>query len=451
MTDTDRELLAFVIGHRIRSLRQRRRLSQADLAHGIASQSLISLCESGRQLPLPDMLQMIAQRLQDDTLAAYAAALEANDLSFTSTITTNHQLLLEALASLRGHWQDVHERIAMELCQHYYTTKDFATVQQICRMIFDHTHDTPAYAKACFYYGSSCLYQHDEEQAEHWLVLAEEHLTEHDNPIYARLLYNLGYTYTERNNPVMALWYALRAAEAFQALQDLPSYAKALALLGVIQVRAKRPDDGQKSLLLAYDILQRWKGLSADKGRIACSLAATCLERGQVVEAKTWSERALAMGQSAKDPLCVCIALRNLALAHEYTGDIEQSEATLNRALATAEAHNLPKTTAELLLLRAERGTDGEQRLADAKRALDAALPTQDHVLIGIAAEMVADLLEASAGPTVQDIACEVNRHRKLALSHYRAYIRRVAYEYPGIHVPSAPEPPASSFDRSGQ
>ncbi|WP_067934754.1 helix-turn-helix domain-containing protein [Alicyclobacillus kakegawensis] len=452
MTDTHRELLAFVIGHRIRSLRQRRRLSQADLAHGISSQSLISLCESGRQLPLPDMLQLIAERLEDKTLAEYASALATGDLSFSRTITGNRELLLEALTSLRGHWQNVHEQVATELCQHYYTTKDFDIVHQIGRMILDHAQDPRTQAAACFYSGSSFLFTHDYEEAERWLVMAEQHLADADSPLRPKLLYNLGYTYTQLDNPVMALWYAHQAAECFQAQQDLPSYAKAVGLLGVIQVRAKRPEDGVKSLRLAYDVLIRWESERADRARIACSLAAACLEQGQLEEAKTWAEEALAGAEAADDDLCACLTLRNLALWCHRQGDFAQGLRFLHRALAIARAHRLHKTTAELLLLRAETECDGAKKLADARQAFEAALNAHDHVLIALSAEAVANLLEGTGGSPATDAAYEVQQYRKLALAHYRAYVRAVSYDYPGIDrvAPAQPNSP-SPFDRSGQ
>jgi tetratricopeptide (TPR) repeat protein len=436
MTDTDRELLAFVIGHRIRSLRQALHLSQGDLAQGIASQSLISLCESGRQLPMPDMLRLIGQRLNDSTLQEYAAALEADDLSFTSTITTNQELLLDALRSLRGRWQEVHEQVAMQLCQYYYTKQQFDIVRNVCRMVFDHSSGVRTYAEACFYYGSSYLFEYDYEQAERWLTLAEQHLCDQDSPLGAKLLYNLGYTYTQRDNQVMALWYARRAVDEFHRKQDLPSYAKALGLLGVIEVRARRYAEGFKSLHLAYDVMTRWDGLQADKARIECSLAAAYLDRLQLEEADTWAQRALATGRESGDDLTVCLTYRNLAILRAKQGQLEESLSYLKQAMETAKHTGIQLSLAETQLLAAGLLPDPAERLAAAREAFQVALETGDHVLTALAAESVANLLaQQSAGSHDTDvdpeIRCEIDRYLKLALTHYRAYVREMSTDYP--------------------
>ncbi len=54
------------IGSKLRTLRKARRLTQQELAEGIASASLISQIESGRVPPSQHIIQSLSQRLQVD-------------------------------------------------------------------------------------------------------------------------------------------------------------------------------------------------------------------------------------------------------------------------------------------------------------------------------------------------------------------------------------------------
>jgi transcriptional regulator with XRE-family HTH domain len=51
------------LGQRVQQLRRERRLSQGDLAQGLASASHVSLIESGKRIPSQDLLAALAQRL----------------------------------------------------------------------------------------------------------------------------------------------------------------------------------------------------------------------------------------------------------------------------------------------------------------------------------------------------------------------------------------------------
>ncbi|GMA64498.1 helix-turn-helix domain-containing protein [Alicyclobacillus fastidiosus] len=419
MTEAEREFLCLIIGHRVRELRKSRRLSQHELANGVGSQSMISLIESGRQLPPPDVLDLIANRLDDALLKRYAEGLENNTLDHFHVSSHNEEDLMSILVNHRGRWQPAHERIASQLCHHYYYTRSFEQVKELCHLIIHHVYRRGLLAEAYFYLGSSLLFEHRFEDAEHWLRKADEHRDALTESLQGRVAYNLGYAYTYLDVQVLALWYASRSVEIFHRMNDFLNQGSSLGLLGTIQQRLGMLEEAKKSLCTAYDVLSRWSTVPEDKSRIATTLAEVCALLGQHEEATSYSQTAIST-VPAYDFLCQADIYRIKTYLAIQAGRREEALSYVSLGIRAAESANDTHNLTQFYLMHVQLLSDAKERLHAAHKAFQITSQTSHHILHALAAECIAHLLEQDV-----DAKEDSKEYMQAALDAYRTYVRK--------------------------
>jgi len=419
MTEAERELLALVIGHTVRVFRMRAGLLQEDLAFGVGSQSTVSLVESGRQLPMPDVLRTFAEKLQSDSLRAYAEMLETNQLSLPDILANNEDTLHAALKTHRGKWHEVHAKVAVQLCQHYYYAEDYEKVQMICQMIMNHKTDGPVYAQACFYLGSTKLFENDNEDAEKWLLMAELHGEETDNAFKAKLFYNLGYVNTQLDIQVLAMWYAKKAVDEFHKLNDFERHGKSLALLGVIQSRLGRFVEAKSTLTMAHEIMHKWGATAHDVGRIQISLADVYVCLKDFDTAVICCNRALESAQASNDLVCVATAYRELSFIHWTLGDPADARKMLKESVRHAEMTKDVWSLARSYLLATSVYETHAEKVLAAQLSYDHTRNTNNHVLHALSAEALANLHTVAKENELAAF------YRDRALDSYREYVSK--------------------------
>lgn len=419
MTDAERELFCLVIGHRVRTQRKSKRMSQNDLASGVGSQSMISLIESGRQLPPSDVLRFLANRLQDSVLQSYAENLERNNLNEFSVSAQNEDDLMKILLSHRGRWYAAHERIASQLCHHYYDTQNFQLVSYLCKLIIHHIQHGRSLGEAYFFLGSAALNENRFEEAEKWLKKSEESYDHLGDIFRGRLCYNLGYAYTYLDIQVLALWYAAKAVHIFHSLNHFTYHGRALGLLGTIHVRLGRLEEARESLTVALDIVKRWVINWTDRGRVLVSLAEVYTLLGASDLAKQMLEEA----QETVDKTDhLCLAEMNL-----FEAKIAASEPNhvrtfqfIDDGTKFARLANDPHSLTQLYFLRFSLSQDEHEKLVLAEQAYNVTTNTNHHILHALAAETMASLLSEKIGNGE-----EVTFYMQKALNSYRAYVHK--------------------------
>lgn len=393
MTDQERELVSLMIGYRIRSSRRSKALSQGELAQGIGSQSMISLLESGRQLPLPDVLLLIAERLADELLVRYAALLEAGAWSLSDFTSSNQDILLEVLLAHRGKWQDVHAKLAVELCTVFYDNRIFRKVSEICLLILNHSNDGNYRTQALFYLGSTELFLHHYEEAMHWLLEAEKRQQTLDDRLRSRLAYNLGYAYTMLEHYGLGMWYAKVAVDEFQRTHEYARHAKALGLLGVIQCRLGHYGEAKDTLTVASELFDKWEIRGPDRARIDISLADVHESLGQYDAAEDWCQRAIQSSQLAPDYVTLSAAyrIRAIVLRHRLADHATVQEA-IESAITAAKRSADGRSLSHCHLLAAEILVTHDEKLTAARAAYDEAVMASCAILRALAAELIANL-----------------------------------------------------------
>jgi transcriptional regulator with XRE-family HTH domain len=414
LMEAERELLALIIGHQVRDSRKRQGMSQFDLAQGIGSQSMVSLIESGRQLALPDVLHLLATRLGDSTLIHYATMLTNGIVRFEEIPEVNHSILLDALRTQRGRWQDVHGQVAMQLCEYHYTIRLFDIVREICQLVERHSDSSARRAQAYFFYGSSYLFDEDYKQAEHWLRKAESMSNVLDEELQGRLTYNLAYLYTCLDTQGMAMWYAKCASELFARRHDFPRHAKSLGLLGTTQLRLGLIEDARQTLELSQEIATRWKIDAIDVARIASTLATTYVELEQYDMAEVWNERSMEKAQECGDTFTLCDVYRTRFFLHRFRGENALAGEALQQATKLANLAGAPAYLAHALLLAIEHLPTIEDKISAAQQAYDVASNHRSCIEEALSAECLALLHEEAGRPET------ASHFRKIALSAYR-------------------------------
>ncbi|MFD1675486.1 helix-turn-helix domain-containing protein [Alicyclobacillus fodiniaquatilis] len=420
MTGAERELLSLVIGHRVREKRKKYNLSQNDLANGVGSQSMISLIESGRQLPLPDILRVLAERLNDPVLQHYAEHLENNTLTDFDVSEHNQDDLLDILLNHKGRWHPAHERIASQLCHHYYYTRNFEKAEKLCKIVILHVQSAVIKAETYYYLGSCLLQQMKFEEAETWLRKSEALADELTEPFKGKLYYNLSYTYTYLDIQVLALWYASQSVDTFHRLNDFPKQGKALGLLGVIQTRLGRVEEAKQSLVTSYDIVSRWGFFDkGDQSRILITLAETCSLLGQQDEAYQYAQEAM-KSMDESDHLGNADIYRLHGLFALKNDDIKTALDFVLKGLEAARAVNEPHSLTQLYLLYIEMTDDIHEKIQAARNAFELTANTNYHILHALAAECLANLIARSPEPK-EDAA----QYTQAALDAYRTYVHK--------------------------
>jgi tetratricopeptide (TPR) repeat protein len=418
MTEQERKLVSLVIGYQIRNSRRAHSLSQAELAHGIGSQSMISLLESGRQFPLPDVLFLIAQRLNDPVLLTYAELLSSPNWSLSDFAAANREVLLEVLRSHRGKWHEIHAQIALELCDHFYYNRIFELVCEICQLILNHSNNPSHRAKAFFYLGSTDLFLHRYEEAESWLRQSDKLSEALDEPMRARLHYNLGYMYSVMDYYGLGMWYAKLAEDAFHRTRDYPRHAKALGLLGVIQSRLGRLDDARATLQQAAELCEKFEVHEVDRARIYTGMADVCESLKDLDGAESWCHKAIVSSAAVSDYVSLSAAYRVLCLIHLARQESEKAVSAIQSSIEAAENSQDGWSLSHACLLATGLLPTERERLEAAKRAFDVAKTSNYAMIRALAAECLASLLEA-------DDPEAAHAYRKEALKSYRDHLQK--------------------------
>ena len=420
MTSVERDLLSLAIGHRVRQLRMERGLSQGDLAAGIGSQSMISLIESGRQLPYPDVLRLLAQRLENPSLIEYADLLENGLLNWQQVTESNQQVVLDALRLHRGHWQDIHFQLALQLSHYFYMQQDSSIVREICELVIQHAPtDSEAYGEACFYRGSIALIEGDYPVAETWLRKSESLVDLLSETVQGRLLYNLAYLYTAIQVSGLAIWYAKRASEVFYEQHDFPRYGKSLGLLGTVQGRVGRLEDALETTQMSLDIVQKWEVSAVDRARIETNLVMFHVSLDQLDTAKTHLDQVKAFVEGVDDPITQSVIARAdfLIQAESHPDDIPIGR--LYEAIQHAEAAADKSLITYNYLLAVCFAPTVQERLQFAQKVYESTLHTNYHIEHALAAESIAHLLQ-HLGETE-----EAYEYNLAALRSYRMYFQK--------------------------
>lgn len=418
MTDAEREFVALIIGHRVRQVRRGRRMSQETLAQGVGSQSMISLIEGGHQLPLPDVIWTIARRLDDPILLDYAKGLEENTLNQFSASSHNADDLLSILVNHRGRWHPPHERIASQLCRHYYATLSIERVQELCRLVIHHVSHNPLLAEAYFYLGSSYLQINQFQEAEYWLKLSEklfDHLTDE---MRGRLSYNLGYAYTYLDIQVLALWYTSRAVDIFNRCHDFFNQGKAMGLLGTIQTHLGRLEEAKHTLSISLDILRRWDTTPLNEARILTTLAEVCWLLGETDESSRYASTAQEIVPE-DDFLCRADIYRLKSYLALKIGQTAQAWEFYEIGLSAARTAGDPHSLGQMYLLCVQLSSDSGERLESAKEAFLVTENTNHHILHAVAAETAIQLMNSESQKE------KVTYYMQSALDSYRTYVHK--------------------------
>jgi len=404
MTEQDRELLALVIGHRVKNLRQEQFISQEQLAKGICSQPLLSFIENGTQLPAPDVLTLIATKLNDSTLHDYANSLESVGEStgyeeLMWTILRDQETLLHIIQNRKGKWSETLEQVALDLFAENYSKSNIDYVMELARVIINNKNGSKhLYARACFYHGSSLLLKNQYEKAIPWLTDAfNSEVGEYSKDLIfeGRITYNLGYALTEGGLQELALHYASKATEIFNRVQDYPKYGKSLGLLGVVQHRIGLHEDAYRSLHLANDILVKWAGELLDIARVECSLSDVCIVKGQYEESKLWSRKAIESGAGANDPAASYFGYRNLLLIIFMQHVEEDHRTILANALTMADNFGNPDYLGEINLLASYFSHSGDTKTTYLLTAIEHFKNARDFRVAGQVYELLSKIYES--------------------------------------------------------
>jgi transcriptional regulator with XRE-family HTH domain len=418
--ETERELFALIIGYRVREARIRKHMSQSELGQGLGSQSMISLIESGKQLPPADVLSILVDRLEEPLLAEYVPALQSGRITIAEVSASNHSILLDVLRTRRGRWNETHGQVALHLCYHYYTNQMFEIARELSIMIREHLPDhVPFYAEASFLLGSSLLFVQEYQQAEAALRDAERRVDALREDVRGRLFYNLGYLYTENDEQGLALWYAKNAVETFHRNLDFGRYSKSLGLLGCIQGRLGRLEDARDTLELCYEISGKWGISEVDRGRIEATLAGILAHLEQYELAKAWADRAKHTSASSGDIRTQCTMYLAFVQIYQHEGDVKLVVDAIHKSVHAAELTNDRHQIAQSQLIAALYLPDEDERLQAAKQAYEITAGTNLHIEHALAAEVLAQIYER------QNVKSEAIHYQKVALQSYRDYIEK--------------------------
>jgi transcriptional regulator with XRE-family HTH domain len=415
MHEDERQLLAVLIGHRIRECRKQHKMSQEQLSLGIVGQPMLSLIENGRQLPLPEVLELLAKKLEDETLLKYASQTTVTLEFFPS----DHGTIATILRTHRATWHHAHFQMALRLCQFYYDMNNLDDLEEMSNFVINNSSiGTTEYTHASFFKGSVHLYRGDHNQAETWLRISEETHHNLSDLHRGRLYHSLGYIYLQMEVYGLATWYAKLAVDVFLQIHDFLRHGKALALLGTVHSRTGRLDDALTSLSLSLNILENWKGTEADVLRVKVTLADVYDSQGKVEDAEIWCQRALSAHVTVDDPVAKSSLYRILCNVHLSRNERERAGETLR--LATEEANRCENGRSISLcnLMAAGIALRDEDRLKYCQLAFESSF-NESLTAYGMAAECLATLHQKHGNGE------EANKYQQIAMVTYRKLLER--------------------------
>ena len=418
MNQETKELFSFIIGQRIKVLRKEMKISQTDLGKALGSQSLISLIESGKQIPVRDVLENLADRLNDPLLHSYVKEFKTETSTFEDILQNHKDSIISALLSYNGKWDKLHGDISIGLCEDYYKEHSFDNVRNLCKKIMNHISDDAILGKSMFYYGSVFLFEFSYNEAKKWLVLAEKHLDSLNDSFKSRLLYNLGYVHEQQHNHSLALWYAKLAAEKSLQCKNYVLYTKSLGLLGITEHRLGNFSESYKSLQDAYRLMSQ-TGESLDKARIECSISEVLLSLEKYTESEEWSLKAAETGSAVNDSLAVCMALENISIIKCKQGHYIDARQVLENAIQIAKEIADKVSLAQLYLLGSRIPSTQESQLEFAQNSFDIVNQSDNILLKIMAAEQISKL---HSDENVR------NLFQQESLVLYRKYIKQTSH-----------------------
>lgn len=349
-----KDIAAIIIGCEIQTCRRSLGMSQTQLAHGVCSQSLLSLIEHGLQLPMPDILKSLAYTLKSDVLLKFADKLEEDNLVLDLSSPELIERLTYFFLNFDFKWTSSHEELALYLCEYSYEHGDLDLSKKLSGAIIKSKVKLPnsAYAKAHFFLGSALIRELNFQEGIEALESVLDKL-EYMNPDFrGKLLYNLAYAYGEKDIQSIALSHSLKAAEIFRRNDLYNFYGRTLAQLGVIYLRMNQIKNSLNALSKSYDLLLSTGGSLKDIARIECSLATAYFQYEDYAQVNFWGNKAIETGVKAEDIRSVFMGHRELIAMHIITNSLGSSLCSyVNKAIRLAEELNDPVCLIEIHLI----------------------------------------------------------------------------------------------------
>ena len=193
----------------------------------------------------------------------------------------------------------------------------------------------------------------------------------------------------------VALELFARAADAHSAAGRERDAARLAGSLGHAEGRLGRHEEAIARMRTALEVLGA-DNLDPDVATINCDLGRALLFAGHVDEAGAALERALAAAEALEMPVLTCRALGLKAIHMEFVGRFEEARALHDGAVAIGERHSVPRAHVALLngaLLRIVRDMEGAVEACEA--AVEAARRRGDRAgeSVAISNLMAAQLL----------------------------------------------------------
>ena len=253
------------LGERIRELRQKKGLTQSQLANGLATPSMLSQIESGRARPSYKLLAQIADRLEVP-LEQLITDVDLN-LKFTST-----QKMARAMV----------------------VSKDYAAAIPLLHELLDAPYGTVSRTEVLFNLAEAYLHTGDLEQAEKWFAeLKYLAVLRQDHHALTRVMLQIGQISMERKQYQLAIYQWQQALSELEKMQEVDLIMKESILFRLGQAHSKLGKIGeaveyyQKALHVCEGADNLYK-----LGRLYMELAQSHKRIGNLQQSVTYAERA---------------------------------------------------------------------------------------------------------------------------------------------------------------
>lgn len=359
------------LGQRIRRLRVQAGLSQQQLAGGELTRAFICMIERGRARPSLDSLRLIAGRLHQPVSAFLDLEATATDQDLLQVLLHNAGVLLAAgrtdaaTDTLRQAWRLAADRNLVE--------GQFAALQQLAGVLRGQGAHDEAFDCCERFLDLARARQLPARIVQGYLQLGETAYAMHQF-LVARRYYERAVRETDERKSVMDLrqqaliskgncqmrlgqW--AEAAAAYEEAADLHPYLgeeKQLAYawmgLGAAYRRLGRLEDARRVTLSSLELLQKL----GDRNRVLVlqNLATVEGEQGLWQAAMAKFETCREAYRMFGWPASEASLLEELALLHKGAGEVQQSEAYCDEALALLEQQDEPILRGRLLKLQGE-------------------------------------------------------------------------------------------------
>ena len=399
-----RKTLALIIGHRLRSKRMDLGLSQSQVAKAICSQAGISMFENGMDLPAPETLKLLAERLEDDLLKSYVESIRG-DLNDYSISEDDSLLLLDAFKGQKSRITSEQFSVALSLIDTLYSKTMLREVLYLTKRIVDQYYRTHAdldsvYYRSCFYYGSCLLFQFQFDQAIEWLKISYQGIAQCDSLLQARICYNLGYGYYCTNAFGKALWYTHKAEHLFKERNQYPNQGKALVLIGAVLGQLGMREESVESLHAGISLLEKWGANELDIVLSYSSLADQYLALKQAHTAVKYCERIMQSPDILDThPVIRSSVERILSITAYLSSDIHRALHHFSRAQDAAQQSGDQWTIARTALLGIMVLPDEDAKIQMAELIIDSDLNLSTCIEHGLAYKYLVKLAKRNKKP----------------------------------------------------